>query len=250
MIVQERRRIPLTERSAAPHVCPRPVRLEALERMPLFAALTATEIIDIEPRMQAHGYHAGELIYRFGENATSLFVLASGTAKLHRPSAHGQDVVTNILGPGESFGTLGILGEPTYADSAEAMAVSCALKISASVFRDVMDRHPRLALTVLDEVLHRFEQAQQTIRSLSADNVQQRIASALLTLADKLGDPKGETIGLEFPLTRADLAAMTGMTPETVSRVISRLREDGIVDTGRRWTAILDRPRLEAVAQG
>ncbi|WP_264669633.1 Crp/Fnr family transcriptional regulator [Arthrobacter sp. VKM Ac-2550] len=218
--------------------------------MPLFAALTAAEIRDIEPRTQARGYRAGETIYRAGDEAESLFVMASGTTKLLRPSAHGQDVVMNILGPGEGFGTLGILGEPTYADAAEAMAASCVLEISADVFKDVMERHPRLALTVLDEVLHRFEQAQQTIRSLSANNVRQRVAVALLALADKLGAPQGETLALELPLTRADLAALTGTTPETVSRVMSRLRDEGIIETGRRWTTVLNRTRLAAAAQG
>ncbi|PWF82722.1 Crp/Fnr family transcriptional regulator [Kocuria rosea] len=248
--MRERRRLPLTEWSEAPHMCPRPVRLEVLQRMPLFVELTTAEIIDLEPQVQARGYQAGELIYRCGENANSLFVMASGTAKLIRPSAHGQDVVLHILGPGEGCGTLGILGQPEYPDSAVALTDSCALEVPAAVFHEAIEHHPRLGLTALGEVLHRLEQAQETIRRLSADNARQRVAAALLILADKLGDPQAETIALELPLTRTDLAALTGMTPETVSRVMSKLRDDGIVDTGRRWTTILDRPRLSAATEG
>lgn len=248
--MRERRRFPLTERSRAPHVCPRPVRLEVLRRMPLFDGLTMAEIFDLEAQVQARGYRAGEFIYRYGENATSLFVVASGTAKLIRPSVHGQEVMLNILGPGEGCGTLGILGQAVYPDSAVALTDACALEIPARAFQEAMGRQPRLALAVLDEVLHRLDQAQETIRRLSADNVEQRVAAALLVLADKLGDSQGEKIALEVPLTRTDLAALTGMTPETVSRVMSRLRDDGIVDTGRRWTTILDRSRLSAVAEG
>lgn len=247
--MRERRRLPLTEWSAAPHMCPRPVRLEVLRNMPLFAELTTAEIIGMEPQIHARGYRAGEFFYRHGENAASLFVVALGTTKLIRPSSHGQDVVLNILGPGEGCGTLGILGQPVYPDSAVALTDSCALEISAGVFKDAMERHPRLALTVLDEVLHRFEQSQETIRGLSVDNVRQRVAAALLVLADKLGDPQAGTIALRLPLTRTDLAALTGMTPETVSRVMSSLRDDGIVDTGRRWTTVLDRSRLAAAAE-
>lgn len=218
--------------------------------MPLFAELTADGITGLERQMQAHGYRAGETIHRCGDPATSLFFLASGTAKLVRPSAQGHDVVLNILGPGEGCGTLGLLGQPVYPDSAVALTDSCVLVMSAGVLQDTMERHPRMALTVLDEVLHRLEQAEETIRRLSADNVRQRVAAALLFLADKLGDPQSEAIALAFPLTRSDLAALTGMTPETVSRVLSGLRDDGIVDTGRRRTTILDRHRLAAAAQG
>lgn len=123
------------------------------------------------------------MVHRAGDIANSLFVVASGTVKLLRPSVHGQNVVTNILGPGEGFGTLGVLGDSTCPDTAEAMTVSCVLEVSSDVFNDVMGRYPRLALTVLDEVLHRFEQAQQTIRRLSADNAKQRVAAALLFTA-------------------------------------------------------------------
>jgi CRP-like cAMP-binding protein len=100
----------------------------------------------------------------------------------------------------------------------------------------------------LDEVLHRFEQAQQTIRRLSADSAQQRVAAALLGLVDKLGVAQDRALVLEVHLTRVDVAALTGLTPETVSRVMSRLRDAGIVDTGRLWTVILDRTRLAAEA--
>lgn len=128
------------------------------------------------------------------------------------------------------------------------MKVSCVLEISSDVFGDVMGRYPRLALTVLDDVLHRFEKAQQTIRRLSADSAKQRVAAALLALVDKLGVAQDGAFALDLPLSRVDLAALTGLTPETVSRVMSRLRDDGIVDTGRRWTVVLDRARLAAEA--
>lgn len=248
MMSRERPRLPLTERSAAPHTCSSSVRLEVLSRMPLFAELTCADIRDLEPLVRSRGYRAGEIVHRVGDMANSLFVVASGTVKLLRPSVHGQNVVTNVLGPGEGFGTLGILGESTYPDTAEAMKVSCVLEISSDIFGDVMGRYPRLALTVLDEVLHRFEQAQQTIRRLSADNAKQRVAAALLALVDKLGVAQDGAFALELPLSRVDLAALTGLTPETVSRVMSRLRDDGTVDTGRRWTVVLDRTRLAAEA--
>lgn len=216
--------------------------------MPLFAELTPADIREVEPHVQSHGYGAGDTIYRVGDTANSLFVVASGAAKLLRPSAHGQDVVTNVLGPGEGFGTLGSWGEPTYPDGAEAMTVSCVLEISKALFNEVMERHPRLALTVLNEVLHRFELAQQTIRRLSADNATQRVAAALLALADKLAVAHEGALALELPLTRVDVAALTGLTPETVSRVMGRLRDDGIVLTDRHRTVILDRARLEVEA--
>ena len=80
----------------------------------------------------------------------------------------------------------------------------------------------------------------------STATVEQRVARALLRLADSLGEDRGaQGLLLEVPLSRADLAGLARSTPETVSRVMSALRREGIIDSGRRWTSILDRAALE-----
>src|SRR5699024_5171176 len=76
----------------------------------------------------------------------------------------------------------------------------------------------------------------------------QRVAAALLRLADKFGQPRrdGSTL-IQIPLTRADVAGMSGTTTETVSRIMSTLRADGIIESGRRWTAIVDHESLAGI---
>ena len=69
--------------------------------------------------------------------------------------------------------------------------------------------------------------------------------------AEKVGKDRGrEGIMLEVPLSRADLAGLARSTPESVSRVMSRWKREGLVDSGRRWTALLDVRRLEAERAG
>lgn len=167
-----------------------------------------------------------------------------------RPSLDGADVLVDVITPGALFGSVSALGDPAYPDSAEALTVTCALSISAADFRGVLHQHPHVALAVLDDVAHRLDHAHQALRRLSGGTVEQRVAATLLTLADKLGEPQDGATLLQLPLTRADLAAMTGSTTESVSRAMSRMHRAGIVDTGRRWTAITDRDRLAALAEG
>ncbi|MBI2244212.1 MAG: Crp/Fnr family transcriptional regulator, partial [Nocardioides sp.] len=136
----------------------------------------------------------------------------------------------------------------TYPDTAMALTVSCVLRISAAALRQVMNRHPAVALAVLDEVSHRLEEAQQTVRRLSGGTVEQRVASSLLVLADQLGEPRDGGVLLQLPLTREDLASMTGTTTESVSRTLSKWRRAGLIETGRRWTSLTDRAALAAIA--
>lgn len=247
-MAQERRATPLARSCAAPHACPRPLRLQVLARSRFFVGLSQDEISEIDKRMQVRGYAQDEPIYHAGASATHLYVLASGRAKLVRPTLDGQDVLVDVVTPGGLFGTLGSLGEPNYPDTAQSLTVSCALRISASEFREVLRAHPTVALRVLDDLAARLEHAHQTVRRLSGGQVHQRIAATLLALADKVGVSKDGATLLQLPLTRSDLAAMSGTTTESASRVLSKLRRDGIIATGRRWTSIIDRTRLAAVA--
>lgn len=242
------RSTPLARSCEVPHTCPRRLRLDVLAHAPYFTNLDPEAIASIDARMQVTGYAEGDLIYRAGEPASHLFFLATGRVKVLRPSLGGNDVLIDIITPGGMFGSVSALGDATYPDTAEALTVSCALRISAGDFTNVLTAHPSVALAVLDDVAHRLEQAHESVRTLSGGTVEQRVAATLLTLADKLGEERAEGLLLQLPLSRADLAAMTGTTTESVSRTLSRLREQRVIETGRRWTAVRDREALTRIA--
>jgi CRP-like cAMP-binding protein len=85
------------------------------------------------------------------------------------------------------------------------------------------------------------------IKQLSAYTVDQRIAATLVRLANKLGEQKQKGVLIQLPFSRQDLAAMTGTTVETVSRVMSRFAEQGLISTGRKWVSLNDIERLEQI---
>lgn len=241
-----RRKVPLRS-CAVPHHCPTDVRLAALSRARYLHGLSTSELADVDARMQVRGYAADEPVYRSGEPASRLYVLATGTVKLLRTTVEGQEVLIDVLAPGDLFGTLSSLGDPTYPDSALALSVACALSITADDFRGVMQRHPPVALAVLDDLAQRLESSHERVTHLSGGTVEQRVAAALLRLVDVVGEPHDGGVLLQVPLTRADLASMAGTTTESASRVMSSLRRDGVVASGRAWTSVLDVSRLRAL---
>lgn len=242
-----RRTIPLEE-ITLPHECPRPVRLHVLSRAPYFADLTEPELDDVDALMRTSTYAEGETVFRAGDVADALYVVAEGRVKVSRSNVDGTETVTDILVPGELFGAMGTLGEPEHRQSATALVNSCVLRIGQSDFRGVLAGDARVGLRVLDDVADRLARAQADVGE-TTETVAQRVASVLLRLADKLGKDRGaDGVLLEVPLSRADLAGLARSTPESVSRVMSRWKRQGIVDSGRRWTAVLDRDALEQEA--
>lgn len=244
-----RRRVPLATTCGQPHACPRPVRMQVLSRVGWFAGLTEPELDAVDARLVSLSWGEGDALYRVGDPAEHLYVLAAGRVKTTHPTPGGGEVITDVLVPGDLFGTLSTLGDPVHRETAEALTTSCALRMDLSAFRAVLTEHPQVAMRVLDDVAARLAAARTgAVRSVSG-TVEQRVAAVLLRLADRVGHERhaGGTL-LQLPLTRTDLAAMTGSTPESVSRVMSRLKRDGVVDSGRRWTSVLDRTRLAALA--
>src|SRR3546814_20699202 len=87
----------------------------------------------------------------------------------------------------------------------------------------------------------RLERAQSHIHAIATATSEQRVAAALVMLAERTGTPRKGSILLDVPLSRDDLASLTGTVSETVSRVLAQLRRDGVIETVRRW---VDRNRV------
>lgn len=250
-MASNRRRTPLSGSRDDAHHCPVPDQLDAMAKVTLFNDLDDDEIVAVNAAMRVDSHPADSVIHHAGQPADRLYVVASGRVKLVRPTLSGDDVIVDLLGPGGLFGTLRQLGRHRHDVTAMAVTTTCTLQLTTDVFQRVLAEHPGMALRVLDDVASSLDQAREQLESLSTDPVAVRVARTLVMLADRFGRPRpGDAVLLQVPLTRTDLAAMTGATTESVSRVVSRWRRAGIIDTGRRWTAVLDHDRLQALADG
>lgn len=249
----QRRKTPLTPVQVEPAHCTVPQRLTVLGGLPFFQHLDAAALAEVNRAFRAEHHAAGAAVYGEGEPAQGLHVVAVGRVKLVRHTQRGQDVLLEILAPGAFFGSLLAGGGEVYADSAEALTPACVLRIAPEAFRALLLAHPRAALGVLDLLGARLRAANETIRQLSAQPVEQRLAAVLLRLAHALGTPQSPARGggtlIQVPLSRKDLADMTGTTAETASRILSQFQQRGWIRGGRRWVAVQDAAALAGVAE-
>ncbi len=245
----DHRRTPIEDEAIEPAMCTVDLRLEILHGLPFFADLSHEAIAAINPLFRESGYEAGEFIYLAGEPANRLDVVAMGKVKLLRHAPNGQEVVLDLLLPGDFFGSLPVLGADTYPDSAQAHTTGCMLTITGEDFQTILTQHPTVSLALLEIVSGRLREAREMIHHLSASPVESRVAATLLKLADRLGEDRNGELLIQLPLSRQDLADMTGATVETISRIMSQLRKQGVIRSGRRWVAIVDRGELEALAE-
>lgn len=243
-----RRKTPIESEIIEPQSCTVHLRLHILKQLPFFKDLPDEAISQINALFRAEGCEAGKFIYFAGDPAVRLYVVAQGKVKLLRHASTGQEVVLGILLPGEFFGSLPVLGEDTHPDTAQAHTTGCVLTITGDDFQKILQQYPGVSLVMLEIVSARLREAREIIHQLSASSVESRLAATLLKLAGKLGKEQNDELLIQLPLSRQDLADMTGATVETISRTMSQFRRKKLIDSGRRWVAITDRDGLKEIA--
>jgi len=122
----------------------------------------------------------------------------------------GHQIVVRIVNPGELFGIANALRRPDYPGTATAVVESVALAWSSSLWGEMTDRHPVLTMTALHMVAHHMQELHARIREFSTEDVESRIAHALVRPAMQAGRPTTEGILIDLPITRQDISEMTG----------------------------------------
>jgi CRP/FNR family transcriptional regulator, nitrogen oxide reductase regulator len=216
--------------------------------IPLFAALDRAALEEVRAAAQMKRVDAGATFFREGDPASSFFVLDSGSVKLTQLTPEGHQVVLRLVGAGDAFGGVAAFGGGTYPITAEAVTDAAALEWLGSAMTRLMERHPRLALNALQFVAARLHELEVRYRQLATEKVERRVARALLRLVQQAGRPIEAGVLIDLPLSRDDIAQMTGTTLYTVSRIVSRFETDGLLDAGRQRVVIRNPTALARIA--
>jgi len=174
------------------------------------------------------------LLFRQGDPAVAMYVLVRGKIKLTLVHQDGQEVIIQVIGHGDAFGTVAALRGTTYPVSAEATAPAEALVWDSRTIATLFARYPALVVNVLRIVTARMLEMQSRFSEQVADRAEQRLAQAVLRLADHAGRKVDGGVLLDMPLSRGDLAGLAGTTLYTASRIVSRWQLQGLIDAGRQ----------------
>lgn len=223
-------------------------RTDLLKPVALFAGLDVSALRSVSEAARIRETDAGVSFFREGDPAESFFVVQSGSVKLTQVTPEGHQVVLRLIGAGDPFGGIAAFGGGSYPVSAEAVTGVTALEWPGPVMASLMETYPRLAINAVRFVAARLHELQVQYRQLATEKVERRVARALLRLGEQAGRRTDGGVLIDLPLSREDIAQMTGTTLYTVSRIISRFEADGFVEAGRQHIVIRDPQALMSVA--
>lgn len=201
--------------------------IEHLKKIQLFSSLTDDELHQIKDKLSLKRYKKHEVIL-FEEDTTEyMYIILNGKTKVIQTTEDGKEILLAMHHSGEFFGEMSLLDGKTSPATVVAMEDSSVAIISRQEFYSLIRAQKRIVDNLLLILCSRLRDSWEKIQLLNLKNASQRIKILFLMLSDKYGEKTAEGVTLNIKLTHQEIAEMTGMTRETVTRMIDKWQKDG-----------------------
>jgi len=221
---------------------------QILSRVPLFSGLAEGEMEFVAQRAVSRKYATGQIVFNEGDACSGLYVVATGHVRIFKTSTSGREQVLSIDGPGSSVAELPVFDGGNYPASVAAVDECTLLFISKQHFQELCLTHPQVALKVLRVVGARLRRLVGIIEELSFTTVRHRLAALLLRLVHREGKKSGNGAVVALPDNNQEIASQIGTVRELVSRNLSRMQAEGLIEIEGRNVTIRDLKAIEAEA--
>ncbi|WP_440104636.1 Crp/Fnr family transcriptional regulator [Streptosporangium sp. H16] len=200
--------------------------------------LTEDEVKALYAAGRPRRWDRGATICTEGDVSDWVLVLTSGRVKVSSHTAVGGEVVLAVRGPGALVGEFAAMdGLPR---SATVTALEPVEGITVRDFSSYLQAHGRVAVLLMQMVIGRMRDADRKRIEYGAFDTTGRVATRLVELAERYGEPDNGGVRVALPLSQDELAGWTGASREAVSKALRSLRDRGLIETGRRRVIIHD----------
>jgi CRP/FNR family transcriptional regulator len=220
--------------------------LGILSRCMAFSGLAADDLKTVLSISVERAYPKGALIFQEGDPGDGFYLLLEGKVKVYKASQEGREQILHIIGKGDPFGEAAMYAGIPFPANAQALLDSRCLFFPRAAFTALIASHPSLAMNMLAVLSMRLREFAAQIEGLVLKDVPGRLAAYLLALSAE----QGTSFGARLAIPKTQLANLLGTIPETLSRVLGRMQDEGLLAVEKRDIRFLDREGLEELAAG
>jgi len=199
------------------------------DSIPLLASLHKEDRDAVGPLCRIRGFEKGETIFREGEPADRIYFVYIGRVKVVK-AAGDRDIIIEILGPGEPVGAVAVFERRPFPASAVTLEPSSIVSIPEHEFFALLEKRPEMMRRLLAGLTYRLMMVNKRLADMTG-SAEARAARLFLTLADRVGLPKGTGVTIPLTLSRQEIADLIGTTLETAIRLMSRWQKDALILT-------------------
>jgi CRP/FNR family transcriptional regulator, nitrogen oxide reductase regulator len=215
---------------------------QILKQFAIFEALSESELTELSNLAVERSFAADESIFWEDDAPDWFYIIAEGRVKVTKLASTGKEIILSFFSPGDMFGEVAVFENKPYPASAQAISAVRLLGIKRADFLQFLMKYPLVSQHIISVLSGRLRDAQNRLRDLAGERVEQRLARMLLMLSARLGTT--------LPFTRQDLSDMSGTTTETTIRVLSQWKDRGIISSVRGKVTIADETKLKLLAEG
>lgn len=208
----------------------------------MFKELSAEQITSIAEHSQLIDYPKGTSVFNRGEAAGGLYILLKGQLKLGVTSPQGSEKIISIVSPGDSFGEAILFLERQFPVYAQATLDSQVLLVPKNLIFSMLDNDTMFARKMLAGLSVRMHQLVQDIEMLSLQSCTQRFIGYLLQISADATDASNITL----PASKSTIASLLNLTPETLSRTMAKLQQQGLIAVNGKDVMIIDVKKLRS----
>ena len=224
---------------------PHPLYQKILREHHLFAALNDAQITQLIEESQLVNLEKGAYVFRQGDPCNHFGFVISGSVKIYRLTPDGQEKVFEVIGDRNTFAeAMMFMGTGTYVATAQTVLPTQLLLLSNITYTRLLRENTETAMALLAALSVRMHQRLNEIEILSLKNATHRVIRYILAQALR-SCSKCSTPSFELPMAKRLVAGHLSIQPETFSRIIHHLSDEGIIKVDGRLICILNRDRLE-----
>lgn len=215
-----------------------------LQQVPLFRDLNSQELDHVEKIIIQRVFPKKSTIFTEGSEKEAVFFIQSGLVKAFKTDESGHEQIVSLLQTGDMFPHTGFFNNAPYPATTKALVDTHLLAIPVHAFEQLILAMPSIAIKVIDVMGAKIRELQQNLQAITGYDMNGRIISFIVHLAEKHGKVMNSHVHIELPMTNQELADTVGTTRETVNRLLNQLKKEHIIEKHRSRIVILDMDAL------
>lgn len=214
----------------------------------IFCDLSEEHLKEINACKTGNHYQQRQIIFYEGNEPFGIYCIASGKVKIYKSDAEGHQQIVRLAGAGDIIGYRSLLTGENYSATAETLEEANVCFVDKKTFYHVLGTHPATTFHVMKLLAKDLGEAEKQVVNITHKSVRERFAELLLAFQKRYGERNHQGILLKISLTREELAELIGTTQESLIRLVSEFRQDGLIAVDGRNITLLNVPKLAETA--
>ncbi len=220
--------------------------IDYIKRLSFFSQIDDDDAEKIGNLIIERKYKKNKIVFLEGEPAEAVFFVKKGKVKISKNTSDGKEHIIHIMTDGDVFAEACLFGISPYPANAEAIEDSEVYMIKNSDLEKMLESSPKTAIQIIKVMSKRLNLVSSQVENLALRDAFGKTASLIIQLIKDEGKAAEDGVVLKINISRQDMGNMVGLTRETLTRALTRLKNDRAIEIDRDEIKVIDLEKLKS----